>query len=135
MQEKGCSCRCSQPISMHVQTVREPLIVLDQDLRILRANRAFSRLVSLDPGEIQDQPLFSIARTTFAQPRLRTLLGSVVSNGQPIEAFDLDLTAVDGVEHHVQLSARRLAELDADAGRLTRVLVALSAEPTHGTRQ
>jgi two-component system, chemotaxis family, CheB/CheR fusion protein len=109
-----------------VQTVREPLIVLDQEMRIVSANPAFSRLMSLDAGEIQDQLLFSIARGAFAQPRLRTLLERVASNDQPIEAFDFDITGVDGTEHRVQLSARRLEEVDANAARVTRVLVALA---------
>lgn len=111
-----------------VQTVREPLIVLDQDLCIVRANRAFSRLFTLDQEDIQGQPLFAIARGTFAQPRLRTQLEAVLINAEPVEAFDLTLTAVDGVVHRVQLNARRLEEVGENAARVPRVLIALAIE-------
>jgi two-component system CheB/CheR fusion protein len=111
-----------------VQTVREPLIVLDQALRIVRANRAFSRLLALDQEDIQGQPLFAIARATFAQPQLRTLIEAVLSSGQPVEAFDLTLSAVDGAIHRVELNARRLEEVGENAARVPRVLIALAIE-------
>jgi two-component system, chemotaxis family, CheB/CheR fusion protein len=118
-----------------IQTVREPLIVLDHSLRIVRANRAFSRLLALDLEDLQDQPLFSIAHAAFAQPQLRSLLQAVLSAGQPVEAFDFTLTAVDGAVHRVQLNARRLEEAGAETARVPSVLIALTVEAKHDATQ
>lgn len=43
-----------------VSTVREPLIILDKDLRIVTANPAFYRLFQLKPDDVEGRPLYEL---------------------------------------------------------------------------
>jgi PAS domain-containing protein len=42
-----------------VATVREPLVVLDQDLRVIAASRSFYRTFKANPGETEGQLLYA----------------------------------------------------------------------------
>jgi len=112
-----------------VQTVREPLVVLDRNLRVVSTNRAFSRLVSLESTDIVGQPLFELAQGVLAQPQLRGLLEAVLNEGRPIEAFEFTLESALLGPRRMQLNARRLEELNAGVAQTAYVLAALSGEP------
>jgi two-component system CheB/CheR fusion protein len=109
-----------------VQTVREPLLVLDRDFCIVSTNRAFSRLVGQEAHEILGQPLFEIAGGVLAMPQLRTQLEAVLHEGRPIEAFEFTLESAEAGRRHLQLNARRLEETGASAARVPLVLAAVS---------
>jgi two-component system CheB/CheR fusion protein len=105
-----------------VQTVREPLLVLTGDLHIVTANRAFSRLIGIGQDELPGRLLSDIGGSLFAQSRLRAALETVVTQGQPVEDYELshDVPAV-GLRLF-QLNARRLEEIGAKAARVLVVL-------------
>jgi two-component system CheB/CheR fusion protein len=105
-----------------VQTVREPLVVLDASLCILSGNRAFSRLLGLDQPELEGRSLFDVGGLRFALPTLRARLDSVVSQGHSIEDFELSLDVPQVGLRGFQLNARRLEELGAIAARVLVVL-------------
>jgi PAS domain S-box-containing protein len=57
-----------------VETVREPLAVLDGDLRVQSANRSFYRAFAVAPQETEGQLLYDLGNGQWDIPRLRTLL-------------------------------------------------------------
>jgi PAS domain S-box-containing protein len=54
-----------------VETVREPLVVLDADLRIISANRAFHRTFRVLPEEAEGRRIYELDEHQWNIPRLR----------------------------------------------------------------
>jgi two-component system CheB/CheR fusion protein len=61
-----------------VTTVREPLVVLDEKLQVLRANRGFYEAFKVSPEQTEGRLLFDIGERQWDIPRLRELLEQVV---------------------------------------------------------
>lgn len=73
-----------------VDTVKQPLLVLDKDLRIRSANRAFYQNFKTTTEEIEGQPFFELGNAVWNVPRLRGLLEQVLSRGTQLDDFDVD---------------------------------------------
>ncbi len=58
-----------------VDTVREPLIVLDQDLRVVAASRSFYLKFKADPDNTEGKLLYELGSGEWNIPKLRLLLG------------------------------------------------------------
>ena len=56
------------------ETVREPLVVLDGDFRIISANRAFYQTFQVTLAETEHQLLYDLGNRQWDIPRLRELL-------------------------------------------------------------
>ncbi|HEY5083155.1 MAG TPA: PAS domain-containing protein, partial [Rhizomicrobium sp.] len=57
-----------------IETIREPLVVLDADLNIQLASGSFHRYFELTPDETQDEGLFDLDGGAWETPGLRALL-------------------------------------------------------------
>ena len=57
-----------------IATVREPLVILDADLRVVTANRSFYETFQTSREETEGLSLFDIGHHRWNVPRLRTLL-------------------------------------------------------------
>ncbi len=64
-----------------VETVRQPLLVLDTDLRIRMANRAFYRTFQMSPLEAEGQVIYSLSRGRWDLPGLRDSLDGLLQGG------------------------------------------------------
>jgi two-component system CheB/CheR fusion protein len=109
-----------------VQTVREPLVVIDSSLRVVCANRAFIGLFELDEG-LTGSSLLEIGGDFFTQPRLRALLAEVTAKGRPFQDFAVE-HAFHGVKHRILLNARRLESETVTSGH---ILLALTEVTEH----
>lgn len=66
-------------------TGREPLLVLDRDLRVITANRSFYRVFQVTAEETEHRPVYELGDGQWDIPQLRTLVG----NSSPAEVgFD-----------------------------------------------
>ncbi len=101
-----------------VQTVREPLVVLDGSLRIVSANRAFIELFGLSlEGPFERRSLFDVGGDFFALPRLRALLDEVVTSGSAFQDFQVEHTFGE-TKRRILLNARRLESEAATPGHI-----------------
>ena len=57
-----------------VDTVREPLLILDATLRVRSANRAFYQTFKVSPGETEGRLIYELGNGQWDIPDLRTLL-------------------------------------------------------------
>lgn len=73
-----------------VETLREPLLVLDRELRVESANRSFHRTFSVAPAETIGQFVFELAKHQWDIPRLRALLAEVLAQSASIEDFQIE---------------------------------------------
>lgn len=72
-----------------VDTVRDPLLVLDDNAKILFASSSFSRLFQIDPEDACNKPLFALDGGAWDIPVLRTLLARMVPERNRIEDCEI----------------------------------------------
>jgi len=75
-----------------ISTLREPFLVLDGNLRVDTANRAFYRTFDVSPEDTEDSLLFELGNGQWDIPELRDLLEEVVDRNELIEDFEVDHT-------------------------------------------
>ncbi|HET8700814.1 MAG TPA: PAS domain-containing protein, partial [Nitrococcus sp.] len=73
-----------------IDTVREPLLVLDDELRVESANRAFYRLFGVRPAETIGRLVFELGNRQWDIPRLRELLEQILPQNTTIEGFQVE---------------------------------------------
>ncbi len=61
-----------------INTVREPLIVLDQDLRVVSASRSFYAGFKVKPAETIGQFIYDLGNKQWDIPKLRELLETIL---------------------------------------------------------
>ncbi|HTN61123.1 MAG TPA: PAS domain-containing protein, partial [Devosia sp.] len=88
-----------------VQTIRQPLLVLNGDLRVRSANPAFYELFKVQEAETEGALVYELGNDQWDIPRLRIILSEVVSNNQ-------SFTGVE-VEHDFREIGRRVMVLNA----------------------
>jgi two-component sensor histidine kinase len=70
-----------------VETVREPLLVLDHDLKILVASSSFHKTFRIDPKDTPEQLLFALDNGAWDIPALHTLLERSLVDQTVVEGF------------------------------------------------
>jgi two-component system CheB/CheR fusion protein len=73
-----------------VETVRQPLLVLDTDLRIRMANRAFYRTFQASPLEAEGQVVYSLSHGRWDLPGLRDSLDGLLQGGASFPDFEVE---------------------------------------------
>lgn len=105
-----------------VETVREPLVVLDAGLRVRSANRAFHQTFGVQPTAAVGQVLYDLGNHQWDIPELRALLEVVIPHDRSFDDFEVDYAAEDGSHRTMLLNARGINR-PSGAGRL--ILLAL----------
>jgi two-component system CheB/CheR fusion protein len=91
LQAKNLALAKSRDFAMSiVETVRQPLLVLDMELRIRMANRAFSRLFQVSPLEVEGGMLSALSDATWDIPELRTELEVLVHGGLSFPSLEIE---------------------------------------------
>jgi PAS domain S-box-containing protein len=88
-----------------VATVREPLAVLDGDLRVRTANRSFYATFRVRPEDTQGQLLYDLGNRQWDIPALRKLLGEILPRDAAFDDFE--------VEHDFPAIGRKVMVLNA----------------------
>lgn len=73
-----------------VETIREPLLVLDKDLRVVSANRAFYIAFHATPQETEQQVLYTLGQGQWNIPALRHLLETILPSATVFEDFRVE---------------------------------------------
>jgi two-component system CheB/CheR fusion protein len=72
-----------------VDTVREPLLVLDGDLKVISANQAFYRAFHTSKPDTLDQPIYELGDGQWDIPRLRELLEEIIPKNTSFQDFEV----------------------------------------------
>jgi two-component system CheB/CheR fusion protein len=88
-----------------VATVRDPLVILDADHRVVTANRSFYETFLVRPEATERRSLFDLGNREWDMPQLRALLGEVLPRDGTIEDFEVD--------HEFEAIGRRTMLLNA----------------------
>ena len=91
-----------------VETVREPLMVLDADLRIISANRSFYRTFKVAPAETVGQFIYDLGNQQWDIPRLRELLEDILPKNTTFDDFEVEHEFLTIGRKTMLLNARRI---------------------------
>jgi chemotaxis protein methyltransferase CheR len=91
-----------------VDTVREPLVVLDRDLRVLIASRSFYRMFAAAPDNTQGRLFYELAEGQWNIPALRKLLEEVIPRHRTIEAYEIEHEFASVGRRSLLLNARQV---------------------------
>src|SRR5471030_2652910 len=91
-----------------VDTVREPLLILDKTLRVQSANRAFYQTFHVSPVETEGHLIYELGNGQWDIPDLRTLLEDIVPTSSVFDDFELEHTFPDIGRRVMLLNARKL---------------------------
>src|SRR5436305_812479 len=91
-----------------VDTVREPLLILDTTLRVRFANRAFYQTFHVSAKETENRLIYELGNGQWDIPDLRTLLEDVVPKSSVFNDFELEHTFPVIGRRVMLLNARKL---------------------------
>ena len=91
-----------------VDTVREPLLILDTTLRVQSANRAFYQTFHVSAEETEGRLIYELGNGQWDIPDLRTLLEDIVPKSSVFDDFELDHTFPVIGRRVMLLNARKL---------------------------
>src|ERR1700676_460171 len=91
-----------------VDTVREPLVVLDDELRVVAASRSFYLTFRVDRNETQGKLLFELGDGAWDIPKLRLLLGKIIPERGEMEDYEVDHNFPDIGPRTMLLNARKV---------------------------
>jgi diguanylate cyclase (GGDEF)-like protein/PAS domain S-box-containing protein len=93
-----------------VETVREPLVVLNAELRIKTANRSFYETFNVRPEETENHFIYDLGRGQWNIPSLRVLLEEILPHSSFFQSYEVD--------HEFPTIGRRIMLLNARQLRL-----------------
>ena len=106
-----------------VQTVREPLLVLDHELRVVTANKAFLGLFHVRREETEGRAIKDLGRHEWDISVLEDLLKDVMKAGKVFEDFRVEADFTNLGHRTMLLNARKLKAASDGSGPL--VLLAM----------
>lgn len=98
-----------------IDTIWEPLLVLDHRLCVLTANPSFYQTFGLEPGSALGRGIFEIGAGQWDFPRMRALLDEMLRSRNHARDLEIEHTFDRIGPRVLQLNARRI-EQDGDTG-------------------
>jgi two-component system CheB/CheR fusion protein len=105
-----------------VASVREPILLLDAESRVMRVNPAFCALFSSDAKATEGRLLYELAGSRWNIPPLRRLLEEILPERKNFEAFPVELQLADGKPRKLLLDGRRIESDRSEAGVILLVI-------------
>ena len=105
-----------------VDTLRESLLALDKDLKIISANRSFYNTFREFPPHTEGKKIYDLGNRQWDIPALRTALEEILSKDQSFEGFEVEHEFPSIGKKRMLLNGRRLAGMNAGDERILLVI-------------
>jgi len=86
-------------------SIREPLVVLDSDLKVVKANRSFYQTFNVKPDETEGTLIYDLGNRQWNIPKLKDLLENILPQNSIFNDFE--------VEHQFETIGRKIMLLNA----------------------
>lgn len=96
-----------------VDVVREPILILDKDLRVLAANESFYRTFQVQPGETEKRIVYELGNGQWDIPALRKLLEDILPKHSFFKGFEVNHDFPTIGKKIMLLNARRIYTEDS----------------------
>jgi two-component system, chemotaxis family, CheB/CheR fusion protein len=94
-----------------IETIRDPLLILQPDLRVEAANPAFYQLFQVHPADTLGWCIYDLGNGQWAIPALRTLLEDILPSQTVFNDFEVSHTFAQLGPRTMLLNARRVDHL------------------------
>ncbi len=91
-----------------INTVREPLIILYEDLSVALANRSFYQVFKVKPRETEGQLIYDLGNRQWDIPKLRELLEDILPKTTSFDNFKVEHDFTDIGKRIMLLNACRI---------------------------
>ena len=88
-------------------TVREPLLVLDRDLRVLTANQSFYEVFRTEEAGLIGQSIYALSGGQWDAPRVHQMLDRLANGVEHMREVEIEQTVPGLGQRNIQLNARR----------------------------
>ncbi|MGQ9671903.1 MAG: PAS domain S-box protein [Candidatus Aminicenantales bacterium] len=100
-----------------IVTLRQPLLVLDGQMRVLSANRAFYQTFRVTPEETEGHSIWDLGNRQWDIPRLRQLLENILPQNSSFDDFEVEHEFPHLGTRTMLLNARRIYQ-EADKNQM-----------------
>jgi two-component sensor histidine kinase len=101
-----------------VDTLQEPLVVLDKDLVVVNANPAFLRTFRVERDQTLGRTLFDLGNGQWDIAELKRLLAEVVPKSAAIVGYQVEHSFPDLGQRTMRVSARQLVHPDDNSTQM-----------------
>jgi two-component system CheB/CheR fusion protein len=112
-----------------VDALREPFLVLDRELRVVRANRAYYRAFRVEPTEIAGQRIGDLGSNQWLIPALRERLEKAMQAGTGFDDFEMESEFPYLGRRRLLLNARPVSAREGTAADLVLLGIQDLTEP------
>jgi two-component system CheB/CheR fusion protein len=95
-----------------VETVRDPIIILESDLRVKRASRSFYAMFQATPQETEGRFIYDLGNGQWNIPGLRVLLEEILPRDSIFDDFEVEHEFPRIGRKRMLLNARRIVRKD-----------------------
>ena len=95
-----------------VETMREPLVVLDARLRIISVNEAYSQIFQVTKKEVENALIYEVGNRQWDIPEIRKLLDTILPANSQFQDFEIEQTFPIIGHRKMLLNARRIYQKD-----------------------
>lgn len=95
-----------------VDTVRNPMLALGNDLRVEFSNTTFSEYFKLPQDSIKDVLVYDLDKSLWKNTRLRQLLERILPENRTLDDFEIEYEPDAGHVRSLVLNARKIDHLD-----------------------
>lgn len=101
-----------------VDTIREPLVVLDNELRLMSANASFYKTFGLRSKGTEGHFIYDLGNRQWDIPRLRELLEEIIPQKRTFENFEVEHEFDEVGRRKMLLNAREIRHLGAGTSKI-----------------
>jgi two-component system, chemotaxis family, CheB/CheR fusion protein len=105
-----------------IETIREPLLILDENFHVISANKSFCRHFKIQVSDIIKRSIFEIEERKWDIPKLRGLLGDVLPDNLCFDDYEVEYSSSKVGGRKLLLSGRRI---DLDGKKTPMMLLAI----------
>ena len=91
-----------------INTVREPLIALDQDLRVVKVSSSFYEFFKVEPENTVGQLIYDLGNKQWAIPKLRELLETILPQKTTFDNYEVEHDFATIGKRTMLLNARQI---------------------------
>jgi two-component system CheB/CheR fusion protein len=98
-----------------VETLRDSLLILDDKLKVLSANRAFYKTFDTTSENTVDKYIYELEDNNWDIPELRKLLEEIIPDATFFEDFEVEYNFKKGGKRKILLNAREVFQGDKES--------------------
>jgi len=111
-----------------VDVLREPVLILDKDLKVLAGNEAFYNLFQVEQKDTEDKLIYKLGNGQWDIPALRKLLEDILPKNTFFKGFEVDHEFPSIGRRTIILNARHIHSKDKTTSELFPPIIMIAME-------